>query len=70
MFSSQRSTKTQDTVQADHPDPLAAYSRTLHDYTLRLWSESRRTAEERRRAQETPLQDFSATYKPQRDGNN
>ncbi|TFK56750.1 hypothetical protein OE88DRAFT_1650200 [Heliocybe sulcata] len=29
--------------------PLASYSRSLHDYTLRLWTESRRLAEEKAR---------------------
>ncbi|KZT30912.1 hypothetical protein NEOLEDRAFT_1032005, partial [Neolentinus lepideus HHB14362 ss-1] len=29
--------------------PLALYSRSLHDYTLRLWTESRRVAEEKSR---------------------
>ena len=40
----------------DHDDPLVVYARALHDYTLRLWSESRRLAEERRRAQEMMAQ--------------
>ena len=31
-------------------DPLVLYSRSLRDYTLRLWMESRRQAEERVRA--------------------
>ncbi|KII93955.1 hypothetical protein PLICRDRAFT_695029 [Plicaturopsis crispa FD-325 SS-3] len=32
------------------PDPFVVYSRSLHDYTLRLWTESRRLAEEKARA--------------------
>ncbi|KAG2075154.1 hypothetical protein BDR04DRAFT_989203, partial [Suillus decipiens] len=28
-------------------DPLILYSKTLHDYTLELWTESRRVAEEK-----------------------
>jgi len=28
-------------------DPFVSYSRSLHDYTLRLWTESRRIAESR-----------------------
>lgn len=28
-------------------DPLTLYSKTLHDYTLQLWTESRRVAEEK-----------------------
>jgi hypothetical protein len=69
MLATQMS-QTQDNVQNyPNPDQLAAYSRTLHDYTLRLWSESRRLAEEKLRAQEMPLQDYSGMYKPQRDSN-
>ncbi|KAI6008398.1 hypothetical protein F5J12DRAFT_828495 [Pisolithus orientalis] len=30
-------------------DPFLSYSRSLHDYTLRLWTESRRVAEEKAR---------------------
>lgn len=30
-------------------DPLVLYARSLHDYTLRLWTESRRIAEEKAR---------------------
>lgn len=30
-------------------DPLISYSKTLHDYTLELWTESRRVAEEKAR---------------------
>ncbi|KAI0778608.1 hypothetical protein BD413DRAFT_609196 [Trametes elegans] len=30
-------------------DPFVLYSRSLHDYTLRLWTESRRIAEEKAR---------------------
>lgn len=32
----------------DENDPLVIYSRNLHDYTLRLWAESRRAAEQQR----------------------
>jgi len=32
-------------------DPFVQYSRALHDYTLRLWAESRRQSEERYRQQ-------------------
>ncbi|KAI0070335.1 hypothetical protein K474DRAFT_1579934, partial [Panus rudis PR-1116 ss-1] len=28
-------------------NPFVLYSRSLHDYTLRLWTESRRLAEEK-----------------------
>ena len=30
-------------------DPFVTYARSLHDYTLRLWTESRRIAEEKNR---------------------
>ncbi|KIK96555.1 hypothetical protein PAXRUDRAFT_825835 [Paxillus rubicundulus Ve08.2h10] len=41
-------------------DPFVSYSQALHDYTLRLWTESRRIAEEkaRKRRNET---EFSLT---------
>ncbi|KAI6047841.1 hypothetical protein EDC04DRAFT_2555826 [Pisolithus marmoratus] len=32
-----------------HKDPFVSYSRSIHDYTLRLWTESRRVAEEKAR---------------------
>lgn len=32
----------------DENDPLVIYSQALHDYTLRLWAESRRAAEQQR----------------------
>lgn len=52
MDESKTSLPTNDTI-----DPFVLYSRSLHDYTLRLWTETRRIAEERRRAQhlETPM---------------
>ena len=34
-------------------DPFVLYARSLHDYTLRLWTETRRIAEERHRAQQS-----------------
>ncbi|TFY67326.1 hypothetical protein EVJ58_g1702 [Rhodofomes roseus] len=33
-----------------HIDPFVLYAQSLHDYTLRLWTESRRVAEEKARA--------------------
>ncbi|OAX38387.1 hypothetical protein K503DRAFT_654822, partial [Rhizopogon vinicolor AM-OR11-026] len=30
-------------------DTVISYSKTLHDYTLKLWTESRRVAEEKAR---------------------
>ena len=35
---------------SSNTDPLVLYSRSLRDYTLRLWMESRKQAEERVRA--------------------
>jgi hypothetical protein len=37
-------------VDPSRSDPLVLYSRSLRDYTLRLWMESRKQAEERVRA--------------------
>jgi hypothetical protein len=39
------------TPPPDDTDPFTLYSRELHDYTLRLWTESRRVAEEKTRAE-------------------
>lgn len=41
-------------VPSDHQhvgdtDPFVVYARSLHDYTLHLWTESRRIAEEKAR---------------------
>ena len=36
----------------DKTDPFVLYARSLHDYTLGLWTETRRLTEERRRAQQ------------------
>ncbi|KAF9229032.1 hypothetical protein BS17DRAFT_670051, partial [Gyrodon lividus] len=38
-------------------DPFVSYSKALHDYTLRLWTESRRIAEEKARSRATPRED-------------
>ncbi|KAI0330613.1 hypothetical protein GY45DRAFT_1225534, partial [Cubamyces sp. BRFM 1775] len=35
--------------QMGESDPFVMYARSLHDYTLRLWTESRRIAEEKAR---------------------
>jgi hypothetical protein len=56
-------------------DPLVLYARSLHDYTLRLWTETRRLAEERRRAQQSeassmpssPEEDQTNKKQPQSD---
>jgi len=49
------------TLQNDNNDPLALYTRSLHDYTLALWTESRRIAEEKARAR----QETNAAYRTQ-----
>ncbi|OJT08976.1 hypothetical protein TRAPUB_110 [Trametes pubescens] len=36
-------------ADAADADPFVLYARSLHDYTLRLWTESRRIAEEKSR---------------------
>lgn len=36
-------------ISSFQQDPLILYSKTLHDYTLELWTESRRIAEEKAR---------------------
>ncbi|KAG1784209.1 hypothetical protein EV702DRAFT_1058055 [Suillus placidus] len=36
-------------ISSIEQDPLILYSKTLHDYTLKLWTESRRVAEEKAR---------------------
>lgn len=41
-------TPSQHAEDAD-ADPFVLYARSLHDYTLRLWTESRRIAEEKSR---------------------
>lgn len=56
MLSTQVPAKPDVSTPRDRKDPLALYTRSLHDYTLRLWSESRRLAEENARAQETVQQ--------------
>ncbi|KAH9964120.1 hypothetical protein BC827DRAFT_1127908 [Russula dissimulans] len=40
----------QGAVEPPPTDPLVLYSQSLRDYTLRLWMESRKQAEERVRA--------------------
>ena len=51
-------------------DPFILYSKTLHDYTLKLWTESRRAAEERarlklaRREEETSSLNSPTTQRP------
>ncbi|KAI0053472.1 hypothetical protein FA95DRAFT_1601110 [Auriscalpium vulgare] len=53
-------------TQADPAlDSLSAYARALHDYTLHLWIESLRQAEERtRRKAELKMQHKDATVIP------
>lgn len=60
------------TDHEDTIDPFVLYARSLHDYTLRLWTETRRIAEERRRAQQleasmpsSPMEDRTNLKKKQ-----
>lgn len=53
---SERMDESKTSLPADSTiDPFVLYSRSLHDYTLRLWTETRRIAEERRRAQQLEM---------------
>jgi len=49
--------QTTQTAHAEQPeiDPFILYAQSLHDYTLRLWTESRRVAEEKARARAAEL---------------
>ncbi|KAJ3778298.1 hypothetical protein FB446DRAFT_522352 [Lentinula raphanica] len=49
----------QDNRNPNDTDPFILYSRSVHDFTLRLWAESRKLAEEkaRARAKEAALYD-------------
>ncbi|KAL7285227.1 hypothetical protein PYCCODRAFT_1434448 [Trametes coccinea BRFM310] len=47
--SSSSPTTNTTTQRAGEADPFIQYARSLHDYTLRLWTESRRIAEEKAR---------------------
>lgn len=52
MFAASSIPTTTTGVQHQHTgetDPFVTYARSLHDYTLRLWTESRRIAEEKAR---------------------
>ncbi|KAI1793971.1 hypothetical protein LXA43DRAFT_185091 [Ganoderma leucocontextum] len=55
---------------AGETDPFVKYARSLHDYTLRLWTESRRIAEEKARlkaaASASGTQNPSAVRPPQK----
>ena len=44
--------ESETSLPTDNTDPLVLYARSLHEYTLRLWTETRRIAEERRRAKQ------------------
>ncbi|KAH0838125.1 hypothetical protein J3R83DRAFT_6375 [Lanmaoa asiatica] len=51
-------------------DPFVSYSQALHDYTLHLWTESRRTAEEKARSraarkEETSRRRRETSYSPE-----
>ncbi|KAG2154582.1 hypothetical protein DEU56DRAFT_717071, partial [Suillus clintonianus] len=42
-------------------DSLISYSKTLHDYTLKLWTESRRVAEEKARIKLARMEEEART---------
>ncbi|KAF4611482.1 hypothetical protein D9613_004139 [Agrocybe pediades] len=55
----------------NNADPLVLYTRSLHNYTLALWAESRRIVEERARAHKEASSSIAAAApvepsKPQR----
>jgi len=50
MLSQPQSIVSPNSTFSHNADPFVMYSRSLHDYTLRLWTESRRLAEEKTRA--------------------
>ncbi|KAH9486373.1 hypothetical protein JR316_0000437 [Psilocybe cubensis] len=45
-------------------DSLALYTRSLHNYTLALWTESRRIAEEKARSEGSPTVQSSSVHSP------
>ncbi|KAF8140479.1 hypothetical protein EV363DRAFT_1207104 [Boletus edulis] len=44
-------------------DPIVSYSQALHDYTLHLWTESRRMAEEKARCRAARKEDAARRRK-------
>ncbi|KAH7886006.1 hypothetical protein F5I97DRAFT_1188361 [Phlebopus sp. FC_14] len=44
-------------------DPFVSYSQAIHDYTLKLWTESRRIAEEKARNRSARRQETSRKQK-------
>ncbi|KAH7881083.1 uncharacterized protein C8R40DRAFT_1076430 [Lentinula edodes] len=48
-------------------DPFVLYSRSVHDYTLRLWAESRKLAEEKARARSKDAALYDARWKLKHD---
>lgn len=53
MFSSHLTPAPEDVAYEEITAQLATYSRDLFEFTLRLWSESRKRAEEVRRLEES-----------------
>ncbi|KIJ65062.1 hypothetical protein HYDPIDRAFT_110958 [Hydnomerulius pinastri MD-312] len=44
-------------------DPFLSYSQALHDYTLKLWTESRRIAEEKARGRAARKEEVSRRWR-------
>ena len=55
LATSQPSVPTTPSYYTTEEDPFVSYARSLHDYTLRLWMDSRRQAEERAQARATKI---------------
>ena len=53
MLASHLTPQAGETVYRETSAQLAVYSRTLFEFTLRLWSESRKRAEELQRSEES-----------------
>jgi len=56
-------------TQAPEPptDPIVSYTRALHDYTLRLWTESRRVVDGKTQGKETKQGGNETAAKPTQD---
>lgn len=48
MFSNYSPTTTRPTLTPSGEDPFVVYARSLHDYTLHLWTESIRITQEKK----------------------
>lgn len=64
MLSSHVTPVTRDAAYEEMSAQLATYSRTVFEFTLRLWSESRRRAEEIQKLEESTA-NFKLSLAPQ-----